>query len=370
MKQIFWCGCRKNTLFTRNLLQKSRVFSVQRYCEQAEKDPSAKHHHHHHELKQPSNIWKYTIDKYIKFVGWYEVKLKRFPKAFHIYKLFKDGIAEFGSGAKTYASVSVDVWTGTPLDKFTRHQLEIYRQMPRDMLKVFPVLAISILPFANYVIFPIAYLVPRYLLSRQFWTPEQRIEFPLQDLKHRVDHYHKIFYAMRLNMKHIEHPLYKSKLEQVVDKLESKSHPKVEEILETKSLFEYGAYQLDELSVTYAGHLSRSMLMSMSRRKLWEQAFILHHIDKALAKEGIEKLTESELQQSCLARGLNPVGLSTDSMIAFLKTWTAVSSSLNEDNQSLLLHLPVLLTFHHPNNVKLYKKKRIAQMDRKMKASK
>jgi hypothetical protein len=48
-----------------------------------------------------------------------------------------------------------------------------------------------------------------------------------------------------------------------------------------------------------------------------------------MAKEGVEKLTESELQQSCLARGLNPVDLPKESMVAFLKKWTAVSSSLN-----------------------------------------
>jgi hypothetical protein len=34
--------------------------------------------------------------------------------------------------------------------------------------------------------------------------------------------------------------------------LESKTHPDVQEILETKSLFEYGAYQLQELSLTYS----------------------------------------------------------------------------------------------------------------------
>lgn len=46
--------------------------------------------------------------------------------------------------------------TGKGLDSLTRKELEIYHQMPKDMIKVAPVLLLSALPFANYVIFPIA----------------------------------------------------------------------------------------------------------------------------------------------------------------------------------------------------------------------
>lgn len=42
------------------------------------------------------------------------------------------------------------------LECLTRKELELYIQMPHDMLRVAPVLIISTLPFTNYIMFPLA----------------------------------------------------------------------------------------------------------------------------------------------------------------------------------------------------------------------
>jgi LETM1-like protein len=71
-------------------------------------------------------------------------------------------------------------------DGLTRHELELHFQMPRDMIRVAPVLVLSALPFANYVVFPMAYIFPRKLLCRHFWSLQQRADFAAIDLRKRL----------------------------------------------------------------------------------------------------------------------------------------------------------------------------------------
>lgn len=89
-------------------------------------------------------------------------------------------------------------------------------QMPKDIVKVGPVLIISLLPFANYVVFPIAwassslyglqspdprtqyrtrlfciyrYLFPQVFLSRHFWSIQEHMEFSFKKHKRKLYNY-------------------------------------------------------------------------------------------------------------------------------------------------------------------------------------
>lgn len=46
--------------------------------------------------------------------------------------------------------------TSGGLETLSRKELEIYHRMPKEMIKIAPVLLLSALPFANYVVFPLA----------------------------------------------------------------------------------------------------------------------------------------------------------------------------------------------------------------------
>lgn len=94
----------------------------------------------------------------MNYIKNYDVVLeKKFPAAMKVYRVFADGIKDFYQEMKQFLKITRIVHTSSQgLRALTRRELEIYYQMPKDMLRVAPVLALSALPFANYVIFPLA----------------------------------------------------------------------------------------------------------------------------------------------------------------------------------------------------------------------
>lgn len=62
---------------------------------------------------------------------------------------------DFYGDMKMYFKIN-SIVNSKGLQALTRKEMELHNQMPKDMMKVAPVLLISALPFANYVVFPIA----------------------------------------------------------------------------------------------------------------------------------------------------------------------------------------------------------------------
>lgn len=80
----------------------------------------------------------------------------------------------------------------------------------------------------------------------------------------------------------------------------------------------------------------------------------LYHLDLAIKREGgPHNLSTDTLRDSCFKRGLNASNMTNEELAKYLEDWIAVSEHVNPTNFSLLLHLPVLLTYNHPNNWKL-----------------
>lgn len=102
-------------------------------------------------------------------------------------------------------------------------------------------------------------------------------------------------------------------------------------------------------------------------------------MDKALIIEGLEMLNSEQLRtvsfhlihqfefismklgnisrnnlfQMLILRGINPSGMSNIEMRDFLDKWIFISSKLDEQSYSLLLHLPIFLAYNHPPNLLL-----------------
>lgn len=73
----------------------------------------------------------------------------------HIYRVVMLGVKDFYADMKMYLRVQ-SIVSSKGITALTRKEMELFMQMPKDMMKVAPVLLIAALPFANYVIFPIA----------------------------------------------------------------------------------------------------------------------------------------------------------------------------------------------------------------------
>jgi LETM1-like protein len=77
-------------------------------------------------------------------------------------------------------------------------------------------------------------------------------------------------------------------------------------------------------------------------------------MDLAIKNEGdVHNLPIDALRLACYLRGLNSVNLPIDDMVAWLKVWLNVSLAIKTEYISLYLHLPILLTYNHPNNWRL-----------------
>lgn len=103
-----------------------------------------------------ANVSQYFFSRFFQYISNYDKVLeKKFPSAMHIYRVFMFGVKDFYGDMKMYFKVNSIVGS-RGIKGLTRKEMELYSQMPKDMLKVAPVLIIAALPFMNYVIFPIA----------------------------------------------------------------------------------------------------------------------------------------------------------------------------------------------------------------------
>ncbi|KAL5005629.1 hypothetical protein ScPMuIL_016787 [Solemya velum] len=301
-------------------------------------------------VKPPSKVKWYFIDKFKHYIEGYEKFLgTKYPKIFGVYNTFKGGVHGLLSDTRMYYSVTLEMWRGTGLHNFSYRQLQVYRQMPHEMLKATPLLVISALPLGG-AIFAVAYFFPRLLLTTHFWTPKQRREFWSYDHKHRLHHLSSVFSGLKKHQKHIEDPELGNRMKKIVQKLQHSVHPTVTEILEVKPLFESYTYAIQKLSLVQKRHLAKGLGLPLRKSGLIQDGLILLHTDRAMVREGIEKLTEEDIEQACFARGLNPIGLSRTERIQYLKQWTQISEEVDEDSISLLLHSPVFLAYNHPTN--------------------
>jgi hypothetical protein len=104
------------------------------------------------------NVRQYFFTRFLTYISNYDKVLeKRFPAAMHVYRVFMVGVKDFYIDMKKYFKINaIKNSSEKGLKALTRKEMELFYQVPKDMMRVAPVLLISALPFANYVIFPLA----------------------------------------------------------------------------------------------------------------------------------------------------------------------------------------------------------------------
>lgn len=116
-------------------------------------------------------------------------------------------------------------------------ELLVYYETPKDLIRVSPTIVISALPFANYVMFPLAYRFPRYLLSQHYWTAEQKINFQTDAHRDKVRHYGAVFQDFEKRMSLINEDGDRNECRAILDQLRTGLHPRIEQVLRIKSYF-------------------------------------------------------------------------------------------------------------------------------------
>ncbi|XP_014261576.1 LETM1 domain-containing protein 1 isoform X2 [Cimex lectularius] len=308
-----------------------------------------------HSPKGLSAVKKYVFSSYVEFIKSYENKLeKKFPTAIRVYKIFKVGFQDFYQDLKMFIKIKRKL-TFNDISCLTRKELELNHQMPIDMMKVAPVLLISALPLANYVAFPIAYFFPRHLLSRQFWTLQQRARFAVLEQKIKLASYKPVFRFLQAKMHLIKGHPTKPVWKQCIAQLGSGLHPNSEKIHESQILFCNGeVYDIDCLSPRHIRSLLKmhNMHLGLRRRKrLIERARLIVYLDKAIINEGgVNSLPYEDVRKACFFRGLNPTNMNSEDTVIWLNEWIQLTTRMKDENWSYVLHLPILMAYNHPSN--------------------
>ncbi|XP_055626249.1 LETM1 domain-containing protein 1 [Toxorhynchites rutilus septentrionalis] len=348
-------------------LQKQGTFVCSRFVHQEQQKRDSDQHQQSPKEKLAAkysrenvkrNVQGYVFSRFFDYVKNYDKVLeKKFPSAMHVYRVFLVGVKDFFNDMKRLVKITKIVYThDNDLRCLTRKEIELYYQMPRDMKKVAPVLLISALPFANYVVFPLAYMYPRKFLTSHFWSIQQKVDFAQEDLKQRLYYNRRVFRCMQAKLdvlRKAQDPLHE-KFNSILGLLGSGLHPTSDEILNIQDLFVRPPFHLGHLSSVHLKYLCKlhDLHTGMMRRfRLSERAYVIHHMDLAIKREGgVHNMPIESLKHACFLRGLNATNLSNESMIEWLKEWVKVSLIINQDNISLFLHLPILLSYNHPNN--------------------
>lgn len=96
------------------------------------------------------------------------------------------------------------------------------------------------------------------------------------------------------------------------------------------------------------------------RSRLTYRVNCIHLMDRAIVREGgVQNMSIDALRNSCFIRGLNAANMSNEDLTQWLQSWVDVSiTAVDRTNFLLLLHLPILLGYNHPNNWHLIYKER------------
>lgn len=107
-------------------------------------------------MQRRENVRQYFFTRFFNYLSNYNAEFeRRFPAAYTVYRVFTVGVKDFYTDMKKYFKIN-SIKSERGIQALTRKEIEHWKKMPADMMKVAPVLLISALPFANYVVFPVA----------------------------------------------------------------------------------------------------------------------------------------------------------------------------------------------------------------------
>lgn len=305
------------------------------------------------------NVRGYMFTRFFDYVKNYDTVLeKNFPSAVKVYRVFFDGVKEFFSDMKRFLKISRIVNSSAKgLKALNRQELELYMQMPRDMVKVAPALIFSSLPMVGYAIFPLVVMYPRTFLTSHFWSLQQRSEFKQYYFHERLTYNRPVLRCLQSKLKATKnHPKYEE-FRQVLGQLGSGTHPTVDQLLDIKDVFAEPPFSLVSLPGKHIKLLNKLHGIPrgwFKRHRLYEHSFLVHYMDQAIGREGdVHNMPLESLRNACYIRGLNPINLSNEEMIEFLRNWIKISNAIKVEHITLFLHLPLFLTYNHPNNWQL-----------------
>jgi len=299
------------------------------------------------------------FQRLFEYIAGYETVLQKMlpNKAFKAYKTFSSGskslFRDMTSFASVYGTLSASRNYQAMAATLSAKQLGLYLSLPAELRRVGPVLVVSALPMAQNVVFPLALMFPKILLSKHFWDEKLRLEVMADNIRTRHSYYTLIFKRMVSLQKATRGPaaIATLPLRKCLGKLANGKHPTSNDIIVMAPWFS------SECALNKLPHYHLWWLVKIHENvglfpaiftldKLTMFSNMLLEIDKALVREDPSKLDLLDLRHHCHVRGLNIRTSSEDQMRAYLNDWLRVSLQLKPHQATTLLHLPVLLGYN------------------------
>uniref|UniRef100_A0A915C7E2 Letm1 RBD domain-containing protein n=2 Tax=Parascaris univalens TaxID=6257 RepID=A0A915C7E2_PARUN len=257
-------------------------------------------------------------------MGRYECFLKtRAPRAYTIHKMVVDGSKWCISDIKIYFALRRELASGSrSLADLTQNELEILIQCPTEILHIVVLLILLQIPIIGESLCVAIVFFPRLVLTRHFWTNEQRKDFWIASMKRSAN----------LHFKPIR------------DRLRKLGITIPASIRDLRSL---KTPPLEALSFTHLYHLCRihHIIPFMGVRHLHRRANALRQLDRHLLhSEAVDAMSDQQLYLQLYLRRLQYYGMTIDEMRVLLKKWVHYSSAPGLKT-SEYLHAPAL--FQH-----------------------
>lgn len=230
--------------------------------------------------------------------------------------------------------------------KLTREELRHLRQTKKDVAKTFPVALLFMIPFIGYSAPVLAYFYPKQLLSQQFWHPDQKKDFILEEYEKRSQYYLPLIKEVGITAKEITN---KQLLQFCLTTLDGK-HPTNESLLNYQQIFnthedlslqKMPRYHLVKICkcwlIPTAWYLPRWFLISALKKRISR----LHQDDVLILRDGIDTLTPECIEQAVHSRGLDEASLCDIAKKHWLDEWIRLSSLVTGDDVSFLAHSAV-----------------------------
>ncbi|XP_025207943.1 LETM1 domain-containing protein 1 [Melanaphis sacchari] len=258
--------------------------------------------------------------------------------------LYKDVLVLLSAYKKYYSS---------DLSSLTYAELELKYRLPLQLVRLTPILIFWPVPFTNLFLFPLAFMFPKYLLSEHFWTDEQLKEYWIKDQQNSFEHNTRVFEHLSLMAEECSDDML-LKWFRVIECLGAGGVSPVEDIIQAIPVFTMFPYHFSTLPRQHIKVLLKMYNMHRGWRRrvrLKNLAQYIQLMDKAIESEGgPDKLNDRQLQWACLFRGLNPFSSSRETLVLYLKDWIKISSNIDNDSLSCILHCQVLLALNRPEN--------------------
>lgn len=199
------------------------------------------------------DVNRYMFTAYIDRVQNYQNILeKNFPKAVKVYRTFFDGMKDFYSDMKRFLKIARIV-NSSPhgLKTLNRQEVELYMQLPRDMVKVSFAVILTSLPFVGYAVYPLIFGFPRVFLTHHFWNSQQKVEFQQYYMNCRLNYAKPVFRLLQSKLQLVKGDPQAALLDNMLGLLGSGFHPTVNHILEIKDIFSKEPFQYHSLNMNH-----------------------------------------------------------------------------------------------------------------------